>query len=122
MLMVVVDAWVDEEGETYPGANAAVAGPGFEVLERFAVEVERDGAAVAASAVVLGGCVQIGYFGAAGRCILGLETGAVIWFDFDLSFVKVFEGADLGCGFFFVLKAVVFGEFLSGGEGGRYSR
>ena len=85
--------WVEEEA--YPGADAAVARPGFHVLERFAMEVEGDGAAVAASAVALGGCVQVGYLGAAGRCVLGLETGAVVGFDFDLRFVKVFEGADL---------------------------
>ena len=98
MIMVIVDAWVggeEAQEEIYPGANAAIAGPKFEVLERFAVEIKRDGAAVAASSVQLGGCVQIGYFGAAGRCILGLEAGAVEWLDLDFSFVKVFEGADL---------------------------
>ena len=96
---MIVGAWVEEEEEeeAYPGANAAIAGPRFEVLERFAVEIKRDGAAVAASSVQLGGCVQIGYFGAAGRCILGLETGAVEWLDLDFAFVKVFEGADLAC-------------------------
>ena len=70
------------------------------------MEIERDGAAVAASSVALGGCVQIGYFGATGRCILGLETGAVVWLDLDFSFVKVFEGADLVC---FFVKSSGFG-------------
>ena len=67
---------------------------------------------MAASAVAFRGCVQIGYFGAVGRCIFWPETGAVERFDFDLLYVKVFEGADLVCGGFFLSKAVVLpGEF-----------
>ena len=46
----------------YPGANAAVARDAFNVLERFAVEIEGDIAAMAASSIGLGGFVQIGYF------------------------------------------------------------
>ena len=59
------------------------------------MEIERDGAAVAASSVEFGGCVQIGYFGAVGWCVFWLETGAVEWFEFEIHVFKVFEGAGL---------------------------
>lgn len=96
-------------GKPYPGADAAIAGPRFEVLERLAVEIKGDGAAVAASAVVFGRCVRIGYyFGAAGRGVLRVETSAVIGFDFDAFDVEVFEGADLA--FFVKSGGVFFGE------------
>lgn len=57
MLLGLEEKEEEVEEEAYPGANAAVAGPGFRVLERFALQIEGDGAAVAASAVGLGGCV-----------------------------------------------------------------
>ncbi len=46
-------------GRTYPATDGTVAGEQFKLFERFAPEVKGDGAAVAGSAVQLGGVVQV---------------------------------------------------------------
>ena len=84
---------------TYTRANAAVAGQEFYLLEWLALKIKRDGAAVAASSIELGGRVQVRYFVPVGWGVRWREGGAVVRFDFEFGFVKVVEGADLS-GFF----------------------
>ena len=45
--------------EAYPGANAAIARPNFNILKCFALQIIRDIAAMAASSIALGGLIQI---------------------------------------------------------------
>lgn len=95
----------------YPGANAAVARQDPNLLERFALQIIGDFATVAASSVALGGLVQIRYLRTVWRCILWLETGAVVGGrHFILVFLKVFERADLPS--LSILKS----QYLSGGD------
>ena len=107
--------------KTYPGADAAVAGPGFEILEWGGVEVEGDGAAVAAAAVAFGvaSVFQVGDVGAVGGRVWGPDAGAVEGFDFEGRFVEGLEGADLVSRVTFFRAVVLFWElfFLSGGNG-----
>ena len=51
---------------------------------------------MAAAPINLGGPVQFSYLGAVGRRVRWSGFGAVVKLDFELGFVKVFEGADLG--------------------------
>ena len=61
---------------------------------------------MAAALISLGGSVQIDYLGAVGRRIPWSGFGAVIRLDFQLGFVKVFEGADLGS--LLILRILIF--------------
>lgn len=79
-LICEVRAWGRERA--YARADTAVAGNEFNVLEGFALEIEGDLAAMAASLIGLGVLIQIGDLGALRQYILRLETGAVEWLDF----------------------------------------